>query len=105
MLPRCSPHFIRSCQALAYAGRRRLQIGYPGYAALTRDERQILILIALAQRDDPMRLDAHLQIIGLAARRPALAVTVALSAQLSMNITCKCHYRGRTRSRLLRSGI
>lgn len=48
--------FYTFLQALAYAGRRRLQIGYPGYAALTRDERQVLGLIAVAQRDDPMRL-------------------------------------------------
>jgi len=61
-------------QALAYAGRRRLQVGYPCYAALTLDERQMLVLIAVAQRDDPTRLDAHLQIIAIAERRPALAI-------------------------------
>ena len=60
--------FYTFLQALAYAGRRRLQVGYPGYAALTLDERQMLVLIAVAQRDDPMRLDAHLEIIALAAR-------------------------------------
>jgi len=34
--------FYTFLQALAYAGRRRLQVGYPGYAALTLDERQML---------------------------------------------------------------
>ena len=66
--------FYTFLQALAYAGRRRLQVGYPGYALLTLDERQMLLLIAVAQRDDPMRLDAHLEITALAARRPALAL-------------------------------
>src|SRR6202008_3474334 len=68
--------FYTFLQALAYAGRRRLQVGYPGYPALTLDERQMLVLIAVAQRDDPTRLDAHLQIIALATRRPALAIAV-----------------------------
>ena len=66
--------FYTFLQALAYAGRRRLQVGYPGYSALTLDERQMLVLIAVAQRDDSMRLDAHLEITALAARRPALAL-------------------------------
>jgi hypothetical protein len=44
--------FYTFLQALAYAGRRRLQVGYPGYAALTLDERQMLVLIAAAQRND-----------------------------------------------------
>ena len=63
-------------QALAYAGRRRFQIGYPGYAWLTTDERQMLVLIAVAQIGDANRLQSHLQILAQTALRPALAIAV-----------------------------
>jgi hypothetical protein len=66
--------FYTFLQALACAGRRRLQVGYPGCSALTADERQMLVLIAVAQRHDAARLQAHLQIIARAALRPALAI-------------------------------
>jgi hypothetical protein len=45
-------------QALAYAGRRRLEVGYPGYTSLTVDERKMLVLIAAAQSGDATRLEA-----------------------------------------------
>jgi hypothetical protein len=70
-------------QALVYAGRRRLEVGYPGYASLTIDERQMLVLIAAAQRDDATSLETQLQILARAALRPALAIAArALGAAL-----------------------
>jgi hypothetical protein len=70
-------------QALAYAGRRRLKVGYLGYTSLTTNERKMLVLIATAQRDDPASLEAHLQILARAALRPALAIAArALGAAL-----------------------
>jgi hypothetical protein len=63
-------------QALGYAGRRRLEVGYPGYTSLTVDERKMLVLIAAAQSGDATRLEAHLRILARAALRPALAIAV-----------------------------
>jgi hypothetical protein len=63
-------------QALAYAGRRQFQIGYPGYASLTSDERQMLALIAVAQIGDANRLESNLRILTRAALRPAIAIAV-----------------------------
>lgn len=57
-------------RALAYAGRRRLQIGYPGCAVLTADERQCLLLIAAAQTGDEVRFDAHLRWLARAGFSP-----------------------------------
>ncbi len=61
-------------QALACAGRRRLEVGYPGYAELTIDERRMLLLIAAGQRGEASLLDAHLRTFAGAALRPALAI-------------------------------
>jgi hypothetical protein len=70
-------------QALAYAGRRRLEVGYPGYTSVTTDERQMLVLIATAQRDDATGFEAHLRILARSALRPALAIAAhALGAAL-----------------------
>jgi hypothetical protein len=44
-------------QALAYAGRSSWEVGYPGYASLTVDERRMLNLIAAAQSDDTKRVE------------------------------------------------
>jgi len=61
-------------RALAYAGERRLEVGYPGYAALTIDERQMLALIGAAQTGHAGLLDAHLCNLAGAPVRPALAI-------------------------------
>jgi hypothetical protein len=60
--------------ALAYVGRRRLQMGYPGYAALTADERRLLTLLAAAQANDETRFEAHLRWLARAELQPALAI-------------------------------
>jgi hypothetical protein len=60
-------------QALACAGRRHLEVGYPGYAEVTIDERRMLLLIAAGQRGGASLLDAHLRTLAGAALRPALA--------------------------------
>jgi hypothetical protein len=62
-------------RALAYAGRNRLIIGYPGCAAPTADERQCLMLIAAAQTGDEVRFEAHLRWLARAERRPALEIS------------------------------
>jgi hypothetical protein len=48
-------------QALAYAGRSRWEVGYPGWTSLTVDERRILNLIAAAQSDDAKRFETYLR--------------------------------------------
>jgi hypothetical protein len=53
--------FFTFLRAVAYASRRRLQIGYAGYQGLTNDERQFLMLIAAAQAGDEARFEAHLR--------------------------------------------
>jgi hypothetical protein len=47
-------------EELARAGRRRLQLGIPGWPALTLDERLILAVFAAAQAKELSRLRAHL---------------------------------------------
>jgi hypothetical protein len=47
-------------EELARAGRRHLQLGIPGWPALTLDERLILAVFAAAQAEAPARLRAHL---------------------------------------------
>ena len=73
-------------QALAYSGRRDLQIGYPGCPSLTTDERWLLSLIAVAQADDEERIDAHLRWLARATLRPALAIAArALATALKVH--------------------
>ena len=73
-------------RALAYAGRPRLQIGYPGCAVLTADERQCLLLIAAAQTGDEVRFDAHLRWLARAGFRPALSISArALGTALKVH--------------------
>jgi hypothetical protein len=55
-------------QALAYAGRSRWEVGYPGWTSLTVDERRILNLIAAAQSDDAKRFLKHTSALGIAAQ-------------------------------------
>ena len=47
--------------ALAYAGRRRIKVGYPGCPGLSGDERQLLALLAAAQVNDRLGMEAHLR--------------------------------------------
>jgi len=61
-------------QALAYAGRSRWQIGYPGYPSLTNDERRMLDLIATAQSDDTKRFERCLRVLAHATLRHALGI-------------------------------
>jgi hypothetical protein len=73
-------------RALAYAGRHRLKIGYPGWAGLTADERQCLMLIAAAQTGDEVCFETHLRWLARAERRPALEIsTQALATALEMH--------------------
>jgi hypothetical protein len=76
--------FCTFLQALAYASRRRLQIGHPGCLALTGDERQLLTLVAAAQVDHSAHFEAHLRWLARAELRPALAIAVrALATALT----------------------
>jgi hypothetical protein len=71
-------------RALAWAGRRRLRIGYPGAPQTTVDERRALALVAAAQAGHAAYFDAHLQ--WLARRDAAFVLTVtarALAAALT----------------------
>ena len=71
-------------RALAYASRRRLHVGSPGCTMLTRDERQLLTLIAAAQAEDGARFEAHLRWLARAERRCGLAIAArALGAALA----------------------
>jgi hypothetical protein len=47
-------------EELARAGRRHLQLGIPGWPALTLDERLVLAVFAAAQAGELARLRAHL---------------------------------------------
>jgi hypothetical protein len=47
-------------EELARAGRRPLQLGIPGWPALTLDERLLLAVFAAAQAEELARLRAHL---------------------------------------------
>jgi hypothetical protein len=47
-------------EELARAGRRHLQLGIPGWPALTVDERLVLAVFAAAQAEEIVRLRAHL---------------------------------------------
>jgi hypothetical protein len=89
-------------QALAYAGRRRLEVGYPGYTSVTTDEWQMLVLIATAQRDD-----ATLKLICESWPAPRYVLRSRLllvrSARLSMNTTCDCRCPREFHPRLLSS--
>lgn len=70
--------------ALAYAGRRRLRVGYPGCPGVTRDERQLLDLVAAAQEGAELEVEAHLRWLTRAALRPAaVAATEALAEVLT----------------------
>jgi hypothetical protein len=82
------------CVFLRLLGRaawKTFEIGPPGALALTRDERQILTLLAAAQMDDDSggkesggqaRLDAHLRWIAAPVHRAALAQATLSLAQL-----------------------
>ena len=71
-------------RALAYAGRRRLSVGHPGSIVLTRDEVQLLALLAAAQAAEPAWLDAHLCWLAKSDRREPLALAaLALGTALA----------------------
>jgi hypothetical protein len=81
--------FCTFLTALAYVGRRRLQVGYPGYPGLTGDERQCLILIAAAQANDTARFEAYLRWLACSEFRPALAIAArALGTALKLHNLC-----------------
>src|ERR1700735_5640329 len=61
-------------RALAYSSRRRMQLGHPGCVAVTRDERQMLALVAAAQAHDRVRLEAHLCWLARPELRRALEI-------------------------------
>jgi hypothetical protein len=63
-------------EMLGHSARRPLSIGYPGYGGLTGNERQILSLVAAAQRGDGPRLEALLCWLARIELRPHLAVAV-----------------------------
>ena len=78
--------FCTFLRAVAYASRRHLQIGYPGYPGLTNDERQFLILIATAQAGDEARFEAHLRWIARTELTLALAIAIrALGTALEVH--------------------
>ena len=64
-------------QAMAYAGRRRLAVGHPGSIVLTRDEEQLIGLIAAAQAANPAWLEAHLRWLA----KPDCRVPLAIAAR------------------------
>jgi hypothetical protein len=75
---------------LGRSARRVFEIGSPGALVLTRDERQILTLLAAAQADDEagdqIRLQAHLRWVATPAHRPALVrATMALARLLAVH--------------------
>ncbi len=68
---------------LALAPRRRLEVNPPGCPQLTHDEKSLLAMVAAAQHDWPVLLDAHLCRIAHGRRRRELAQSVhALAAAL-----------------------
>ena len=70
--------------ALAYAGRRRLRVGTPGCPGMTRDERQLLDLVAAAQDGAETAVEAHLRWLTRPDLRAAVIVaTAALAAVLT----------------------
>ncbi len=58
---------------LGRSARQVFEIAPPGALTLTRDERRILTLLAAAQAEDPVLLDAHLRWVSVPGYRPALA--------------------------------
>jgi hypothetical protein len=48
-------------KALGHGSRRPLTIGHPGLLGFTRDERQVIALLAAAQAGDDTWLSAHLE--------------------------------------------
>ncbi len=78
--------FVAFLEALAYASRRQIVLGHPGYLGLTADERQVLTLIAAAQNGRPALFDAHLTWLAKADRRQTLVIGAgALASALSAN--------------------
>jgi hypothetical protein len=76
--------FVTFLRALAYASRRRLQVGHPGSMDITGDERQLLTLVASAQAGQAVLLEAHLRWLARAELRPAVAIaTRALATALA----------------------
>ncbi len=73
--------FAAFLDALAYAGRRKLSVGFPGCAGLTPDEWRILTLMAAAQNDRPALFEAHLSWLARAEDRHILAIGVSALAR------------------------
>jgi len=78
--------FCTFLQALAVASRKPLTIGAPGCSEITADERQALTLIAAAQAEAPVMLEAHLRWIAFPEKRLLLRIAVnALARALAVN--------------------
>jgi hypothetical protein len=78
--------FVTFLEALAYASRRQMVLGHPGYLGLTADERQVLTLLAALQNRRLALFDAHLAWLSKPDRRQTLSIGAgALAAALSAN--------------------
>ncbi len=76
-------------RALAFAGRRRLLIAFPGCVVMTEDEQRVLALLAAAQNNDAALFEAHLRWLARADVRHILAIGArALAAALTANHLC-----------------
>ncbi len=75
--------------ALAYASRRKLAVGFPGCSGLTADEWRVLALMAAAQNDRPALFDAHLIWLARCEARQIMTIGVgALASAFSAHGLC-----------------
>jgi hypothetical protein len=68
--------FVAFLDALAYASRRKLAVGFPGCSGLTPDEWRVVTVLAAAQNDRPALFEAHLSWLARAEDRHILAIGV-----------------------------
>jgi hypothetical protein len=73
--------FIAFLDALAYASRRKLAVGFPGCSGLTVDEQRVTALLAAAQNDRPALFEAHLTWLARADDRHVMAIGVGALAR------------------------
>lgn len=71
-------------KALGRASRRRLCVGHPGCPGMTRDEIQVLSLLAAAQSGHWVLFDAHLCWLASGGSRSAIATTAVALADALM---------------------
>jgi len=72
---------IALLDAMAYAGRRKLTVGFAGCSGLTSDEWRVLVLRAAAQNDRPRLFEAHLTWLARADDRHIMAIGVGALAR------------------------